>query len=487
MFCEKCGTKNETNANFCEKCGNPLTPKIEPEKKDLIKEKIKEESQKLGDLPKNTKIAMASVIAIVILAILILGLLLRNPVKKVEDSLNKYYDNYGTTNNKELIDIGNVLKNNKDDAKVLEKIKNTTHNAMESWVKNFNIEYKDTSSLDSTYKKVSNALKDIYNYFDGLEYMLDKELYKKYSEELSTLYYSKHAYLKGLDYEINNDNYNAYYNYQKVEATDIYHYKAEEFINNFVKDEMSALKEKTKSMLTVTNEAQKEAQINEYIAVIKYLNENKKNNNVDLSITEEYKELYEEYSNQILKIVRELVNEYNKEEDYQASLEILEKSLNVILNKEIDAYKEIEKLQETTKDMMPTSLFLVHRESYQGVSYSTYPKTINEKEYKSNLNFVFNGNTASTVYNLEGKYKRFKTSIVRDIDYPEDFNGYFVISGDNLELYKSEIITPKNEITSTIDIDISNVQDLKIEFITTSKGTGWNYHYIYLVEPYLYK
>lgn len=487
MFCEKCGTKNEENAKFCAKCGNSLTPQPTTEVEDKIKEKIKEKTSKLNSLPKSTKITMASVIIIAIISVIVLGLLLRNPVKKVEDSLNKYYNNYGTNNNKELVDIGNVLKSNKNDTKVLEKIKTTTHNAMERWVKNFNTEYKDTDNLDVSYKKVSNALKDIYNYFDGLEYMLDKDLYKSYSEELSTLYYSKHAYLKGLNYEEQNDNYNAYYNYQKVDTTDIYYYKAESFINNFVQDEMSALKEKVSSMLTVTNEDQKEKQLDEYIAVIKYLNENKKSNNIDLSSTEDYKELYEEYTNQVLKIVRELVNDYSKENDYQKSLDLIEKSLTTILNKELDAYKELEKLQETTKDRMPTSLLLIHRESYQGVSYSTYSKKINDKEYKSNLNFVFNGTTASTVYNLEGKYKRFKTTIVEDVDYPENFNGYFVIYGDNKEIYKSEIFTPNYEINPIIDIDVSNVNDLKIEFVTTSKGTGWNYYYIYLVEPYLYK
>ena len=47
--------------------------------------------------------------------------------------------------------------------------------------------------------------------------------------------------------------------------------------------------------------------------------------------------------------------------------------------------------------------------------------------------------------------------------------------------------TKESTIDSKIDIDISDVDDIRIEFATTSGEKGSSYRYIYIVEPYLYK
>ena len=38
MFCEKCGTKNDSSNKFCEKCGNKLEPEVKETKKTVKKE-----------------------------------------------------------------------------------------------------------------------------------------------------------------------------------------------------------------------------------------------------------------------------------------------------------------------------------------------------------------------------------------------------------------------------------------------------------------
>ena len=101
--------------------------------------------------------------------------------------------------------MGKVLKSNKNNEKVLNSIKETTHKIMEKWVKNFNTEYKDKEELLEAYNKVSNALKDIYEFYNGLEYMLDKDLYNSYNNELKELNSSKHHYLTGKEYENKKD------------------------------------------------------------------------------------------------------------------------------------------------------------------------------------------------------------------------------------------------------------------------------------------
>jgi len=483
MFCEKCGTKNEKNAKFCEKCGHRIV-------QDLKKETNKTDNtikNKLESIPKNTKIITGVVLIIIIIAIITLCILLNNPVKKVEDNLENYYANYKENNNEELIEIGKVLKSNKENEKVLNNIKETTHKAMEKWVKNFNTDYKDTEKLNESYKKVYGALKDIYDYFNGLEYMLDHELYNEYYENLIKLYNSKEAYLKAKKYEAEDNEYYAYYYYQKVEEEDNYYKKAQEYIKKYVKDELKAFKEKIEEIIELEESATEEDKLNAYINQIKYLKNNKTSNNIDLSSTEDYKKYYEEASKKIVDITKRIVKEYAENLDYAKAVKILETSLEN-LNKDSDFYKELDKLKKENEAKMPESLlskYLVS--STAGSGASKYTKTINDKDYDSNISFEFEGKTQSRVYRLNGEYKKFKTTIVRGSDWDKDFTGYFVITGDDKEIYKSAEITKTGELISVIELDVTGVDDLKIEFVTKSEPDSWDSFYIYLVEPYLYK
>ena len=72
-------------------------------------------------------------------------------------------------------------------------------------------------------------------------------------------------------------------------------------------------------------------------------------------------------------------------------------------------------------------------------------------------------------------------------DWRGDLDGVIVIYGDDKELYRSSTITKDNEFNAEININIENVDDLKIEFITTDKTSCSENFYLYLVEPYLYK
>ena len=63
---------------------------------------------------------------------------------------------------------------------------------------------------------------------------------------------------------------------------------------------------------------------------------------------------------------------------------------------------------------------------------------------------------------------------------------YYKLNNNQIVEDVSEI-TKTNEINAEINLDITGVDDLKIEFVTTSEPDGWTSFYIYLVEPYLYK
>ena len=144
MHCEKCGTKNEKDSKFCYKCGH----KLETSNKVLSKFK---------NIPKQKKIIMVLVLIVVIISLIVLGILLNNPVKKVEDSLEHYYNNYQENDIKELITIGKILKNNKNDEKTLNNIKEATSKYLNNWVKNFNTEYSNRENLDNAYDKLNET------------------------------------------------------------------------------------------------------------------------------------------------------------------------------------------------------------------------------------------------------------------------------------------------------------------------------------------
>lgn len=200
MFCSKCGTKNESGAKFCEKCGSKLEDIIKPNYPKKENKKINNMKVKAKELPKKAKIGIIAAIVVVIAAIIALAILLNNPVKKVENYLASYYNNYTEDyGNEELVKIGDILKANKDKKDTLENISNQISKTINNWVKNFNKSYQDEEELDAEYEKVSGILDEIENYFNGLEYVLTYEDYYNYYKEIHDLYNSKSNYFKAVD------------------------------------------------------------------------------------------------------------------------------------------------------------------------------------------------------------------------------------------------------------------------------------------------
>ena len=125
----------------------------------------------------------------------------------------------------------------------------------------------------------------------------------------------------------------------------------------------------------------------------------------------------------------------------------------------------------------------IERDSYIGITSSTYSKTINGQEYKNNLNINFNEEKSVVVYNLNKKYNTFKSTII--LEDIESNTGTLIISGDNKELYKITI-SSSTKIKTELIIDIKNIKEFKIEFVQDKQNSNNNSN-IYLVEPYLYK
>lgn len=482
MYCETCGTKNDSDAKFCFKCGKKLVNNKKPNQfLNNLKDKIK-------SIPKRIKIAMASFIVVVIALIIILSILLNNPVKKVENYLRDYYDNYTEKKDyDELIEIGKIIKDNKEKNEKLEGIKKQASKTINNWVKNFNKAYKDQDELKSNYTKVSGVLDAIYKYYQGLDIMLDKETYLAYKKEIEELYASKTSYFKSLEYD--DDNYQRYYYSEKVIEADSYYTEAQNTISKFLEDEIKNLLLEAEKLININDDTSNKDKYEDYLEAIEYLKENKYSNNLDLSSSEQYKNKMNEYTEAMLTNLKEYTKELIDKAEIKEAVNVVGNAMKNF-TQDSDQYKELETLLEEYKGKLPTNLFKMYRVSISSSIYETSYKTeINDKSYEGALRYRFNGKTGEVTYRTNKEYTRFRTRIVIGKDWDKDFKVTVKISGDGKELYKKENITKETEISDIIDLDIKDIDDIKIEFITTSGG-GYNsggYRYLYLVEPYLYK
>ncbi len=485
MYCGKCGTKNELGAKFCEKCGSKLeqdTTNKTPKKENKTLKNVKE---KVNKTPKKVKIGIGIAIIIIIATIITLAILLNNPVKRVEDYLTSYYNNYTEDyGNEELVKIGDILKNNKDKESTLESISNQIQKTINNWVKNFNKSYKNEEALREEYTKLKGILDEINRYFNGLEYVLTYEDYYSYYEEIYELYSSKSNYFSAIDAS---DDYDRYRYYNQVIESDSYYDEAREFVNSYLSEEIDSLKKGAEELTNLKEGATTEELLNAYISQLEYLEENKYQNNIDLSITEDYQNLYNNAVSKIVEYTKAYAEELEENLETNNVMDMIDTSMEA-LEYNSDEYNELKELKDSYENKMPDSLvskYLVSQSS--GTNDSSYLITINDTEYDSYISFRFDGETLSRVYRLNNEYKTFRATIVRGPDWDADFKGEIVIYGDDKELYRSGEITKTNEIDPEINIDVTDVDDLKIEFVTESEPEGWSNFYIYLVEPYLYK
>ncbi len=470
MHCEKCGTENEKDSKFCYKCGYKLI-----NSSSNLKTRFK-------SIPKQKKIIMAIVSIIVIISLIILGVLLSNPIKKVEDNLDSYYNHYQENDIKELVTIGKILKNNKNDPKTLNSIKESTSKSLNNWVKNFNTEYQNRETLDNTYDKLTSILKNIYNYYHGLEYILSDKLYQKYTEELDSLYRSKVNYFYGKEYEGNND-YQTYYYYQKVVKDDCYYKEVSKYINNYISDELHKVIEEAKNKVKDKDKTNNEEMLKALTEELKYLKENKTSNNIDLSINQEYQDLYNEVLKNIVTYLEKIIAE-NK--DNEENITKIDEILDLINDKENKEYQKLLELKDSQVAKEPEKLVEKSTISYDSnVNTTSKEREISNKVYESAIYFKTNTNKSKIIYDLKKEYQKFTTSIILDSPVSNDFKGTIIIYGDNKKLYQSKEIN-KDFQSKLIELNIKDIKELKIELEITSKSLKDDTN-IYLVEPYLYK
>ena len=128
-------------------------------------------------------------------------------------------------------------------------------------------------------------------------------------------------------------------------------------------------------------------------------------------------------------------------------------------------------------------------ESSYYIGSSTAIKKINDVKYNGEIHFSFSGQTEYMEFRLDKKYTKLKATIVRGPNWENYFDCVVVIYGDGKELYRSSKIERNNEIDSNLEVNVKDINDLRIEFVTTDKWpTSYTkFYYLYLAEPMLYK
>ncbi len=484
MFCEKCGTKNKKGTKFCENCGHKFEI-VEETEDDVEETKTVKPAKPKKAMPKKKKILLGIVAVVIVGGCIALYILLNNPLKVVEDNIASYYSTYEVgeeSSLKELKEIKKVIKDNKKNDETLDKIKDTITKAIDSWVKNFNVEYKNEDKLEDAYEKLTEAIKDIYNYDDDYsEYMIDKKHYQEIMYDLAELRESKLNYLEGMS-----SKGSSRYGYlSKVIKEDSYYKKAQDEMNSYIKEELESYLSKANSYIDLAEGATNEELLEGYIEQIDYLKDNTYLNGIDITKTEDYTKLYDAAISKLMELVKTVIAEKEAAFDYKGALDIIEDAMDPFYSDEAE-YKALQELKEEENKKMPDELIDKYVVEYHyGWDSDYYYKE--DGKSKASVYFEFAGETAYRTYRLNNEYKKLRAKLVVGPDWPSNFSGTIVISANGKELYNSGKITKTTEFNPNIEIDVTNVDDLKIEFVTTDKPTGWDDFYIYLVEPYLYK
>jgi tetratricopeptide (TPR) repeat protein len=241
MKCEKCGQENQDNAKFCNSCGKTLSESSDSIKSNIFKEKIKLISDRLGTANKKKRIIILS--ASLVCCILLIGIVVvvSNPMLKFNSAVKSSDSAKATTiyNNKIK---GDKQKEAKVEASLKEQI---TKN--EEAFNNGKIKYDEAKEKLNNLKQIGVITQEIDNSL----------------KQLDRLNNSKIAFSKAEEYLKQNDYVNAIKEYNLVISDDKNYEKA----NKQIEDNKSKYKE------NALNDAQKNADNNDYDKAVLVLNE----------------------------------------------------------------------------------------------------------------------------------------------------------------------------------------------------------------------
>lgn len=479
--------------------------KINTETKEEIKnskEVVKENKSEIKKEKNNKKLNKRTIIALSICVAIIVGIIIAifvnqnsNPVDKIEKQLLKYYENYVSTEDETSYDQGTINKIDEQISKwsheyeFVTMLKERTSLLLETWYTDFNIEYKNVEELEKLYERMDGTLSSLDNNLNGFNTMFDYSEYRNFSNYLDDMYDSKKAYFSAKEYEVKEDTYNAYLNYKKVMIDDVYYSQVQEWIKKYEKTQTEEFQKKVNSMVDIKEGMTKREILDSYIKQLDYIKDNSTINSIDISETNEYKKSLDESKKNVVIYSKEVALELSKEYNYDGAIEVIDNAKSNFRSDESE-YTELKKLMDEYESKKPDKLASVRGgESSYYIGSSTTIKKINDVKYNGEIHFSFSGETEYMEFRLDKKYTKLKATIVRGPNWENYFDCVIVIYGDGKEIYRSSKIERNNEIDANLEVNVKDINDLRIEFVTTDKWpTSYTkFYYLYLAEPMLYK
>lgn len=450
---------------------------------------------------------------------------------KVEENLDKYFE---TSDEKYLDKIQDIMSKYSDDQETLKKIEEVSKQKVEKWIEDKNsAQYKDEENIEKEFTNIEKKLDKLKK-----ANAIKKEDYEKYVERIQNLKESKKSYLDGTE-KYESKNYDkAYASFAEVIEEDKLYESAQEYLEKCVGDTIATVESEYKTKTTIPEGATAAEIKAKYVDAYEYLIQQNEKTNIDLNSSETYQKLISESMTKIIEDSVNIIKENIKNKEYTTAktniTELLGYISKVADKKEYDeliktsltnitditvttadsligeyAYSEAKQLLADVKtelsslksansyikilddkvtqinDKMPISLLeLTTRSKDSSISLRNNSfKDADGNQYEKGITlYSYGQGSYNCTYNLNGNYKKLKAKYgVCAANSSNDVSAYIKIYGDDKLLYTSNAIR-WDSLPQELDVNISGVQMLKIEFVYDDLDRD-----VFIGNPELYK
>ena len=397
---------------------------------------------------------IVNILLIIILGVFVYFILMNSFLFNYKKEMNNYMDEYYV--NRQIESINKLLNKYKNNEKVLSRLEDIIDDNIQNWVAKFNIDYDNNEDLDKGYDFIINLIDEFIK-------EVSVEVNKDY--KIEKLYESKKNYLLALDCYDKKDFSRAYEYLELVDTNDSYFKKVTKLKENIYLDYMNSIKNYVNENL--------EDNLDSYKNILKYLEDEKENSSIDISLDEDFKKLEDQYIKLVKEKYLELIN--NNMDNYETSYDYVREAISFLTSINVDANEFIPLLSDLNGklDINITELEVLDADNEWNQKVLAVSDN-KDNVYKEAIVLKKSDNTKSSIsYNLNGKYKSLEGTIgIFSLDSSNDKStGYIKIYGDDKLLYTSKKLNQDSNCVE-FNIDVHNITVLRITgYITYSNSS----------------
>ena len=397
---------------------------------------------------------IVNILLIIILGVFVYFILMNSFLFNYKKEMNNYMDEYYV--NRQIESINELLNKYKNNEKVLSRLEDIIDDNIQNWVAKFNIDYDNNEDLDNGYDFIINLIDEFIK-------EVSVEVNKDY--KIEKLYEYKKNYLLALDCYDKKDFSRAYEYLELVDTNDSYFKKVTKLKENIYLDYMNSIKNYLNENL--------EDNLDSYKNILKYLEDEKENSSIDISLDEDFKKLEDQYIKLVKEKYLELIN--NNRDNYEMSYDYVREAISFLTSINVDANEFIPLLSDLNGklDINITELEVLDADNEWNQKVLAVSDN-KDNVYKEAIVLKKSDNTKSSIsYNLNGKYKSLEGTIgIFSLDSSNDKStGYIKIYGDDKLLYTSKKLNQDSNCVE-FNIDVHNINVLRITgYITYSNSS----------------